>query len=206
MEAFRFSPDGQIFGYYDRNGNDLGASFIRSPVAVGRVSSRFSHKRLHPILGVVRQHLGVDLAAPRGTPVMAAADGKVISVGANGGFGLQVVLAHSGGYRTFYGHLSRFKEGLRPGQSVRQKQVIGYVGSSGLATGPHLDYRLQQHGVFKNPFAIKFQPRNTLKGAELLALTTVIDETASLLAEGASERLLTVKALNVKDDQQLTLL
>lgn len=207
LSAYRFAPDGKRFSYYDDDGQELGASFIRSPVAVGRVSSRFSQRRLHPILGVVKQHLGVDLAAPAGTPVLAAADGRVHSLGTNGGFGKQIVLVHSSDYRTYYGHLSKFMPGLKVGSRVRQKQTIGFVGSTGLATGPHLDYRLQHHGVYKNPFALKFQPRSTLAGTDLSALNRLIAALEpNLFTARANNTPIKVKPLIIAEDRQLALL
>lgn len=167
LEGVYYQGENKYGSYYDVNGNELGASFIKSPVPMGRVSSRFSYRRRHPILKTVRPHLGVDLAAPVGTPIMAAADGKVRYVGWKGGFGKQVILDHGGGYRTYYGHLSRFRKGLKRGARIRQKQIIGYVGSTGMSTGPHLDYRIAHNNVFKNPFALKFKPRSVLKGEEL---------------------------------------
>jgi len=206
LQAFRFSPDGKVFNYYDAEGHELGASFIRSPVAVARVSSRFSRHRLHPILGVVKEHLGVDLAAPTGTPIMAAADGRVVTIGNNGGFGKQIVLAHGGDYRTYYGHLSKFKRGIKVGSQVKQKQIIGYVGSTGLATGPHLDYRLQHHGIYKNPFALKFQPKSTLAGADLQALSQVVAGLDNSLRTGTADELIAARSITLGDDRQPTLL
>jgi murein DD-endopeptidase MepM/ murein hydrolase activator NlpD len=206
LEAFYYAPDTKHFSYFDRNGNELGSSFIRSPVPVGRVSSTFSYKRLHPVLAVVRPHLGVDLAAPRGTPVMSAADGKVISMGTNGGFGKLIVISHGGDYKTYYAHLEGYKVGLRVGSIVRQKQVIGYVGSTGLATGPHLDYRLQHKGVFKNPFSMKFQPRSTLQGQQLLGLNQAVGTMMRNLSTNRDGNLIEIKSMNLVNDQKLTLL
>lgn len=206
LEAFYYAPDSKNFCYFDSNGKELGSSFIRSPVPVGRVSSTFSYKRLHPVLAVVRPHLGVDLAAPRGTPVMSAADGKVVSMGTNGGFGKLIVISHGGDYKTYYAHLEGYKNGLRVGSVVRQKQVIGYVGSTGLATGPHLDYRLQHHGVFKNPFSMKFQPRSSLQGQQLLGLKQAVGTLMRNLSVNREENLIEVKSMNLVADQKLTLL
>lgn len=153
--------------YFDQNGESVGASFLRSPVPVGRVSSKFTYQRRHPISGRIKPHLGVDLAAPIGTPIMAVADGRVVEIGRNGGFGNQIVIAHSGDYKTHYGHLSRFKSGLRRGSIVSKKDIIGYVGSTGVSTGPHLDYRIQHHMVFKDPFAMTFKVQIALSGKEL---------------------------------------
>lgn len=167
FEGFYYSSEQTPGSYFDASGRALGSSFIRSPVPMGRVTSRFSFRRKHPISGVVRPHLGVDLAAPTGTPIMAAADGRVTFVGWNGGYGKQVILKHGNGYKSYYGHLSRFAKGLKAGTRVKQKEIIGYVGSTGLSTGPHLDYRLQHNGAFKNPFAMKFKPKTILEDEEL---------------------------------------
>jgi murein DD-endopeptidase MepM/ murein hydrolase activator NlpD len=206
FEAFRFRTDKDSATYFDSDGKELGASFIRSPVQIGRITSRFSRRRMHPILKVVRQHLGVDLAAPRGTPVMAAADGRIVSIGTNGGFGKQIIIAHGVDYRTHYGHFSRFKKGLKVGSMVKQKQIIGYVGSTGLATGPHLDYRVQQHGVFRNPFSVRFQPRSFLKGAELARLKEKIGDIAPKLYAEHGDSLLEVTTMSISGGQQLTML
>jgi len=206
FEAFRYNSDGKSDSYFDRDGRELGSSFLRSPVTIGRVSSRFSWRRKHPILGVIRQHLGVDLAAPIGTPVMAAADGRVTFVGTKGGFGKQIILAHGNEYRTHYGHLSRFKKGLKVGQRVKQKEIIGYVGSTGLSTGPHLDYRVQQNGTFKNPFSLKFRPKSVLQDEKLAKLRENISPlVAELYAESPNSILETVK-LVVEKDQHIAFL
>jgi murein DD-endopeptidase MepM/ murein hydrolase activator NlpD len=165
FNAYYYRPGNQTNGnYYDSTGQEVGTSFLRSPLPVYRVTSNFSNRRLHPILKVYRPHHGVDLAAPIGTSVMATAAGKVSFVGWQRGFGRIVILKHAGGYKTYYGHLSRFAKGLKKGVSVRQKQIIGYVGSSGMSTGPHLDYRIEENGVFKNPFNMKFKPKSKLAG------------------------------------------
>lgn len=206
LEAFNFSPDKEINSYFDRDGKELGSSFLRSPVGIGRVSSRFSWRRKHPILGVVRQHLGVDLAAPYGTPVMAAADGKIVSRGTNGGFGNQIIIAHGNDYRTHYGHLSRFAKNLQVGSRVQQKQIIGYVGSSGLSTGPHLDYRLQHHGTFQNPFTFKYRPKSTLVGEKLAQLREIINPLISELSAANPNYLLATRRVTIANGQQISLL
>ena len=137
--------------YYNENGISLRKAFLKTPLRFNRISSRFSQARKHPIMGGVRPHLGVDYAAPIGTPIWAVADGTVVLCGWNGGFGNQVILRHPNGYVTYYGHLSRYGHGIRKGARVAQKQIIGYVGSSGLSTGPHLDYRLAKGGRLRNP-------------------------------------------------------
>jgi murein DD-endopeptidase MepM/ murein hydrolase activator NlpD len=143
-------------GYYNEKGISLKKAFLKVPLRFRRISSKFSRARLHPILGGLRPHYGVDYAAPLGTPIWAVADGTVASYGWNNGFGNQVILRHMNGYRTYYGHLSGFAPGIRKGVKVRQKQIIGYVGSTGLSTGPHLDYRLAKGGHFRNPLRETF--------------------------------------------------
>jgi murein DD-endopeptidase MepM/ murein hydrolase activator NlpD len=125
--------------------------FLRAPLEFTRISSSFNPKRRHPILNTIRAHKGVDYAAPTGTPIMAAGDGRVSFVGLRGGYGRVVVLEHGGGVSTLYGHMSRFVQGLRTGERVKQGSAIGFVGSSGAATGPHLHYEYRVNGIHKNP-------------------------------------------------------
>ena len=137
--------------YFTEKGESLRKAFLRSPLKFTRISSGYSKSRIHPVLGERRPHLGVDYAAFIGTPVWAIADGTVASAGWNGGYGKQVVLKHANGYQSQYGHLSRIAPELRKGKMIRQKQIIGYVGSTGLSTGPHLDFRLSKGGLYRNP-------------------------------------------------------
>lgn len=137
--------------YYDGEGQPLRRQFLRSPLPYSRVTSRFSMNRYHPILKRRMPHYGVDYGAPTGTPVRATADGTVVSAGTRGGGGRTVRLRHANGYLTAYLHLSGYAEGIRSGRRVRQGQVVGYVGSSGLSTAPHLDYRVQRNGRWINP-------------------------------------------------------
>ncbi len=206
LEGFYFDSEKSIGSYFDADGNELGASFIRSPVPMARISSRFSYSRKHPILKVVRPHLGVDLAAPTGTPIMAASDGRVNFVGWKGGYGKHIVISHGSGYRTYYGHLSRFARGLKRGQRVKQKQIIGYVGSTGLSTGPHLDYRLSQNGKFKNPFGIKFKPRSVLAGQELAHFQAEKLQLAELRDSLGDSKVVLVKNITVTNGTQVSML
>lgn len=144
FSAFRFQKD-----YYDPNGKALRKAFLKSPLKFTRISSRFTTARLHPILKIVRPHLGVDYAAPTGTPVSSVAAGKVISAGWNGGFGNSVVVHHANGFESTYSHLSRIA--VHAGQQIAQGGLIGEVGATGLATGPHLDFRLSLYGKPQNP-------------------------------------------------------
>lgn len=149
--AFSFGNVENAAGYYDDRGQSVAREFLKTPLRYSRISSGFTKRRYHPILRIYRPHLGVDYAAPAGTPVEATASGKIIFIGWKGGYGKCVKIRHNHTYTSFYGHLSRFGKGLKQGMQVRQGQVIGYVGSTGLATGPHLDYRLQKGNEFINP-------------------------------------------------------
>lgn len=150
-EAVRYvDPEGNA-RYFTPEGHSLRRAFIRAPVAFTRVSSGFNSARMHPVLNRIRAHKGVDYAAPTGTPVRAAGDGRVSFAGVRGGYGNVVEIDHAHGITTVYGHLSRFAAGLRRGETVRQGQVIGAVGMTGLATGPHLHYEYRINGVHRDP-------------------------------------------------------
>ncbi|TDK20350.1 hypothetical protein E2F46_16245 [Luteimonas aestuarii] len=162
--AVRFERDGKA-EYFTAEGRPLKKSFIRSPIQYARLSSRFGARR-HPVLGTMRMHKGVDYAARTGTPIMAAGDARVVSAGWQGGYGNTVVLDHGRGYTTLYAHMSRIA-GLRRGQSVKQGQVIGYVGSTGMSTGPHLHYEFRINGVHRNPLQHTMPPPEPLSGPML---------------------------------------
>lgn len=154
-------------------------AFLRYPVDYARISSGYSLARRHPVLNRVRAHRGIDFAAPSGTPIKAAGSGRVVSRGRNGGYGNVVVLAHSGGVTTLYGHMSRFANGLAVGDHVKQGEVIGYVGMTGLASGPHVHYEYRVNGVHKNP------ARVTVPKADPIPASLMADfqsKTAPLLA------------------------
>ncbi len=206
IEGYHFTSGNSPAGYFDENGEALGTWFIRSPIPFGRVTSRFTMRRKHPIDGVVRPHLGVDLAAPLGTPVMATADGKVEYIGRKGGFGKTVILRHNSGYKTYYGHLRGYKKGLTKHKNVTQKEIIGYVGSTGISTGPHLDYRIQHNGVFRNPFGIKFQAKTKLQDKELALFRHESAQTAKLFNTKTSEKILQVKNVTLSEDHAISLL
>jgi murein DD-endopeptidase MepM/ murein hydrolase activator NlpD len=152
--------------YYDADGRSLKKSFLKSPLEFTRITSGFTYARPHPILGGTRPHLAIDYGAPVGTPVRAVADATVAKAGWNGGNGISVTLRHRSGYETMYNHLSRLGVGVRPGARVSQRQVIGFVGSTGLSTGPHLDYRVAKNGHFVNPLSEKFIPGEPIPAAE----------------------------------------
>ena len=155
-KAILFRQDGEKIGYFDENGESLRKMFLKSPIKFGRITSRFNRRRFHPILKVRRPHLGVDYGAKRGTPVMAVGDGKVTIAKWRGGGGNTVKIRHNSVYKTAYKHLHKFAKGIRPGKRVRQGQIIGYVGSTGMSTGPHLHYEFYKHGKFVDPMKQKF--------------------------------------------------
>jgi murein DD-endopeptidase MepM/ murein hydrolase activator NlpD len=161
--AFRFTDSEGRSEFYNAAGNALRRDLLKSPLKFSRVSSKFSRQRFHPVLGVFRPHLGVDYSAPTGTPIYAAGNGRVAVAGWKNGFGRFIQIQHGSEFSTMYGHLSRFAAGIQAGEKVQQGQLIGYVGATGLATGPHLDYRITRKGVFVNPLGVKFQPSLPLK-------------------------------------------
>jgi len=175
--GFRFEHDGQV-GYYTADGRPLKKAFIRMPIPYARVTSGFSKARKHPVLGRTRRHDGVDYGAGTGTPIHAAGDARVQFIGWKSGYGRTIVLDHGRGYTTLYAHMSRFGKYKR-GSSIKQGTVIGYVGSSGLATGPHLHYEFRIGGVHRNPLTVTMPPAEPLKGAALAAFQA---QTAPALA------------------------
>lgn len=160
-EAFLFVNDLGMPAHYNPKGESLRKSFLKAPLSFTRISSGFSNSRLHPIFMERRAHPGVDYAAPTGTPVKAVGDGVVTGAGWSGGYGNQVILKHSNGYESMYSHLSGFSKSAKRGARIRQGEVIGYVGATGWATGPHLDFRLRSGGTFLNPTKLMNNPRST---------------------------------------------
>jgi murein DD-endopeptidase MepM/ murein hydrolase activator NlpD len=158
LDAVVYPDDAGRLGYYDLEGQPLRKQFLKSPLEFSRVTSRFSMNRFHPVLKRRMPHYGVDYGAPVGTPVRVTADGSVTLAGRKGGGGNMVTVRHTNGYETSYLHLSRFAKGIRRGVRVSQGQVIGYVGSTGLSSGPHLDYRVKQNGRWINPLSIASPP------------------------------------------------
>ena len=180
--AYRFSTAEGETGYYDADGRSLRRAFLLAPVAFRRISSRPNRARLHPILGIVRRHEGIDFAADPGTPVMAAGDGEVVRRDWTGGYGNLVEIRHANGIVTRYGHLRGFAAGLRTGGRVGQGDVIGYVGSTGLATGPHLHYEFRVNGVSRDPRAADLGTGNPVPLAMIREFTAERTRYASLLA------------------------
>jgi hypothetical protein len=155
VQAYWYEPKNGQGGWYRADGQALKRAYLKSPLNYTRISSGFTHNRLHPIFKTVRPHLGVDYAAPTGTPVVSVADGTVKSAGWVNGYGKLVVVRHANGVETYYAHLSNYGRGMRAGASVNQNQVVGYVGQTGHATGPHLDFRVAVNGKFVNPLTFK---------------------------------------------------
>jgi len=180
-EAYLFRDGKNRPQHYNAKGENLRKTLLQAPLAFTRVTSRFSHNRKHPILGYSRPHLGVDYGAPTGTPVKAVGDGVVTRRSWAGGYGNQVIIKHSAGLESMYSHLSGYARGLRNGQRVRQGQVIGFVGSTGLSSGPHLDFRLRQNGKFVNP-AKAINPRGeSVRKASMERFRKTVEKERALL-------------------------
>jgi murein DD-endopeptidase MepM/ murein hydrolase activator NlpD len=177
------APDGTE-DYYGEDGKSLKKAFLRSPVAFTRVTSGFSLARFHPVLQAWRAHKGVDFAAPSGTPVLAAGVGKVVFAGKQGGYGNVVILQHGGAYSTVYAHLSRFAPGMKPGARVSQSDVVGYVGMTGWATGPHLHYEFRVDNVQKNPLTIALPNAQPVPAGQKAAFQIQVAPLADELALG----------------------
>jgi murein DD-endopeptidase MepM/ murein hydrolase activator NlpD len=179
--AVRFiDADGEV-GYYNADGESMRKAFLRSPLDVFRISSNFSPSRRHPVLNTIRAHKGTDYAAPTGTPIRATSDGRVSFAGRKGSFGNLVIVKHQGGFETKYAHLNKFA-GYKKGARVRQGDIIGYVGSTGSATGPHLHYEFLVNGVHQNPRTIvdKLPKARSVEASQLPAFR---DQTAGLLQQ-----------------------
>lgn len=179
-KAVRYTtPDGET-GFYNEEGYSMRKAFLRTPLKFSRISSKFNSQRKHPILNRIRFHKGVDYAAPTGTPVKATGDGTVISIGRNGGYGNLIVLRHGGIYNTAYAHLSRFAGGMQRGKKVKQGDIIGYVGSTGLATGPHLHYEFRVNGVHQNPLTVQLPKALKIPDSQMAHFRT---QTGFILAQ-----------------------
>lgn len=173
VTALRFTDSKGNSSYYTPEGQSMRKAFLRTPVDFARISSRFSLSRKHPVLNRIRAHKGVDYAARTGTPIKASGDGKIIWRGTKGGFGRAVIIQHGSGITTLYAHMSKYRKGQRRGSRVKQGDVIGYVGQSGLASGPHLHYEFRVNGVHKNPMKVKFPNAAPVPKGERQAFDTV---------------------------------
>jgi murein DD-endopeptidase MepM/ murein hydrolase activator NlpD len=181
LDAFLHAKGDEDSEYYTSDGRSVRKFFLKSPLNFRRISSLFTTARLHPIFKTVRPHLGVDYAAPVGTPVVALGGGKVAAMGWRGGFGRTVQIRHNATYITQYAHLSAYAKGVHPGSRVTQGEVIGYVGKSGDATGPHLDFRVQESGRWVNPLGLKGGDPEPLPGRDRPAFARTVDRMTGLL-------------------------
>ncbi|MDR1207422.1 MAG: peptidoglycan DD-metalloendopeptidase family protein [Rickettsiales bacterium] len=184
LDMYRFEKSDGKFGFYDFDGKGAIKSLKRTPIDGASVSSKFNMNRKHPVLGFTRAHKGVDFRAATGTRIPAAGAGKVVARGYNSGHGNFIKLRHANGFETLYAHMSRFQSGVNVGTSVSQGQIVGYVGSTGLSTGPHLHYEIIKNGVHVNPMTVTF-PRiddlNKAQKEQFMAVRDKIDKTNDIL-------------------------
>ena len=180
--AYRFENELGLPAYYDETGDSLERQFLRAPLKFSRISSNFSHRRLHPVLKRYRPHYGVDYAAPTGTPVFATSDGTIIKRTKDKGSGNFVGIRHGNGYESYYLHLSRFAKGQSVGQKVKQGDVIGYVGQTGWATAPHLDYRIKRNGKWVNPRKLDLPPADPVSDDARPAFAREVGRLDALIA------------------------
>lgn len=167
VHALRYEDEGGHTSYYRPDGKAVKTAFLRNPLDVVRISSHFNPNRRHPVLNTIRAHRGTDYAAPPGTPIKSTGQGKIVHAGPKGGYGNAVIVKHGGTYRTLYAHMSRIRSGVRTGKHVRQGEIIGYVGSSGLATGPHLHFEFLVNGVHRNPLTVPLPRAEPVPEAEM---------------------------------------
>jgi murein DD-endopeptidase MepM/ murein hydrolase activator NlpD len=186
--AFYFEAEEGRGGYYRPDGSNIGLEFLHAPVNYSRITSRFSAARRHPILRVTRPHHGIDYAAPAGTPVWSVADGQVIFRGRLGGLGNLVKIRHDNGYVSHYAHLARFAKGLAVGQTVSRKAVIGYVGSTGLSTGPHVCFRMTKEGRYVDPDRVRIPTGPVIDAAALPRFIAARDQRLAQLGSDDSAR------------------
>jgi murein DD-endopeptidase MepM/ murein hydrolase activator NlpD len=179
--AIPFIQDGKE-SFFDVDGKSLRKAFLKAPLSFSRISSRYTSSRLHPVLKIRRPHFGVDYAAPIGTPVHSVGDGKIISVSFDGGNGRMVKVRHNSTYSTAYLHLSRYGQGITPGAMVKQGDIVGYVGSSGLSTGPHLDFRFYMNGSPVDPLKVIAPPAEPVTETNLEKFEKIKEVNLSLLS------------------------
>ncbi|GAB4342247.1 MAG: M23 family metallopeptidase [Candidatus Abyssubacteria bacterium] len=194
--AFYYEGSDGRSDYYDRTGRSLRKAFLKSPLKYTRISSGYSRSRFHPILKIYRPHLGIDYAAPVGTPVHTIGDGTVTFAGTKGGYGRFISVRHNETYTSTYGHLQRFAKGISKGRRVKQGDVIGYVGSTGLSTGPHLDFRLSKNGQMVNPLRVNIPSADPVSPEDMPQFQKHVERLVSKMA--AQQELLRVSDPIVK--------
>ena len=172
--AYRYTDSKEKTEYYSPDGKSMRKPFMRTPVDLARISSRFNLRRKHPVLNKIRAHKGVDYAAATGTAIKATGDGKVVHRGRKGGYGNTIILRHGNTYTTLYAHMSKYARKTGVGSRVKQGQIIGYIGSTGLATGPHLHYEFRVNGVHRNPLKVKLPSAKPLPESEMGRFQTSI--------------------------------
>ncbi len=175
IEAYRYNKR-----YYSPKGVPMQKQFLRAPIDFYRISSRFNRKRLHPIFKTVRPHLGTDYAAPKGTPIYSTGDGTIIYKGRKGGYGKTIIVKHGNIYSTLYAHLSKYRKNIYVGKKVKQKEVIGYVGSTGYSTGPHVHYEFRVRGVHKDSLKVKFKKRKKLNKKNIIKMLKYHNENKNI--------------------------
>ncbi len=176
IPVYRYEDTNGDIGYYEEAGNSVRKALMKTPIDGARLSSSFGMRK-HPVLGYNKMHKGVDFAAPRGTPIYAAGDGRISYLGTKGGYGKYIRIRHHSGLSTAYAHMSRYKKGLGNGARVKQGQIIGYVGTTGRSTGPHLHYEVLQGGRQVNPRKLKMQKGKKLAGKDLEIFNGVVEQT-----------------------------
>jgi murein DD-endopeptidase MepM/ murein hydrolase activator NlpD len=190
FEAYRYERDGKLIDYYDENGKSLRKAFLKAPLDFFRISSRYNPRRFHPVLKRVKPHLGTDYAAPQGTPIRTTADGVIDKAGYTSGNGNYVKVRHNSVYSTQYLHMSKIKSGIRAGVAIKQGDIIGYVGSTGLATGPHVCYRFWKNGKQVDPLKEELPEAQAIEAEWLPDYKSEIDTLRPILKEMLQQELL----------------
>lgn len=203
LTAIRYEDDNGEAQYYDPSGHSMRKEFLRNPIDFARISSRFNLKRKHPVLNKFRAHRGTDYAAPTGTPIKSTGDGKVIFAGRKGGFGNCVIIQHGSRYQTLYAHLSKFNRNARKGRRIKQGQVIGYVGSTGLATGPHLHFEFRVDGVHRDSLRVKLPKSRSISKNQKASYQATAERMIEWLKSQQNNNVNNDDSLNVTDKEVL---
>ncbi|KAF8818029.1 glycyl-glycine endopeptidase ALE-1 precursor [Rickettsia endosymbiont of Cardiosporidium cionae] len=180
VEIYQFIDANNKASYYDKNAFSVEKALLRTPVKTGQISSNFGMRK-HPVLGYSRMHKGIDFAAPIGTPILAAGNGQIVAMGAKGGYGNHIEIKHNKNYNTLYAHLSKYAKKLKVGSKINQGQVIGYIGMTGITTGPHLHFEIIKNSIKINPANIKSIPQTKLSGNSLKKFNDIKRQTSLLI-------------------------